>query len=109
MTADLCVAQSVEPLMASRGNKPDIRDRPERDSGGTRQDHRPGVARSGIQGQALADPHATLKEAGVAARDGVTVKVVEDSDSHVHLVRPPKPTGELSDGDLDKWRLGSGG
>ena len=50
----------------------------------------------------LADPHAVLKEAGVAAPAGVTVKVVESTDSHVHLVLPPRPTGELSDADLDK-------
>ena len=37
----------------------------------------------------LADPHGALKEAGVDVPAGVTVKVVEDSDSHVHLVLPP--------------------
>ena len=50
----------------------------------------------------LADPHATLTEAGVAVPEGVTVKVVENTDSHFHLVLPPKPTGELSDEALDK-------
>ena len=50
----------------------------------------------------LADPHATLKEAGVTVPEGVTVKVVENTDTHHHLVLPPKPTGELSDEDLDK-------
>ena len=50
----------------------------------------------------LADPHATLKEAGIAVPEGVTVKVVENTDTHHHLVLPPKPTGELSDEALDK-------
>jgi hypothetical protein len=50
----------------------------------------------------LADPHTTLKEAGVAVPEGVTVKVVENTDTHHHLVLPPKPTGELSDVELDK-------
>jgi len=62
----------------------------------------------------LADPQAALKDAGVAVPSGVTVKVVEDSASHVHLVLPPKPTGELSDEALDKvaggaWSLKSWG
>ena len=50
----------------------------------------------------LADPHATLKEAGLQVREGVTVKVVENTDTHHHFVLPPKPTGELSDVELDK-------
>jgi len=50
----------------------------------------------------VADPHAVLKDAGVAVPAGVTVKVVENSASHFHLVLPPKPTGELSDEALDK-------
>ncbi len=50
----------------------------------------------------LADPHGTLKEAGVAVPAGVKVTVVENTDTHHHLVPPPKPTGELSDAELDK-------
>ena len=50
----------------------------------------------------VANPHAMLKEAGVAVPEGVTVKVVENTDTHHHLVLPPKPTGELSDAKLDK-------
>ena len=55
----------------------------------------------------LADPHATLKEAGLQVREGVTVTVVENTDTHHHLVLPPKPTGELSDAELDKVAGGS--
>jgi hypothetical protein len=50
----------------------------------------------------MADPHGVLKEAGVAVPTGMTVKVVENTDTHRHLVLPPKPTGELSDAELDK-------
>jgi hypothetical protein len=50
----------------------------------------------------LADPQAILKDAGVAVPAGVTVKVVENSASLFHLVLPPKPTGEISDEDLDR-------
>ena len=50
----------------------------------------------------MADPHGALKEAGLAVPQGVTVKVVENTDTHHYLVLPPKPTGELSDEALDK-------
>ena len=49
----------------------------------------------------LADPHGALKDAGVAVPAGVTVKVFENTDSHVHLLLPPKPTSELSDEALE--------
>ena len=32
----------------------------------------------------------------------MTVKVVENTDTHFHLVLPPKPAGALSDEALDK-------
>jgi len=57
----------------------------------------------------LADPQAILKDAGVAVPAGVTVKVVENSASLFHLVLPPKPTGEISDEDLDRVAGGSSG
>ena len=50
----------------------------------------------------VADPAAALKQAGMAIPAGVTVKVVENTATHVHFVLPPKPTGELSDAALDK-------
>ena len=55
----------------------------------------------------LADPHGALKEAGIVVRAGVTVKAVENTDKHVHLVLPPKPPGELSDEALDKVAAGT--
>jgi len=50
----------------------------------------------------IANPGAILKEAGVTVPAGVTLKVVENTDTHFHLVLPAKPTGELSDESLDK-------
>ncbi|HTB38086.1 MAG TPA: NHLP leader peptide family RiPP precursor [Reyranella sp.] len=55
----------------------------------------------------IADPRATLTAAGVSVPGGVTVKVVEDTDTHLHFVLPPKPTGQLSDEALDKVAAGS--
>ena len=49
----------------------------------------------------IADPRATLKQAGVAVPAGVTVRVVENTATLVHLVLPPKPTEQLSDEALD--------
>src|ERR1044072_4463175 len=49
----------------------------------------------------LADPKAVLNEAGVTFPTDVTVRVVEDTAAHVHLVVPPKPTGALSEEALD--------
>ncbi len=41
----------------------------------------------------LRDPAATLAQEGVAVPAGVQVKVVQDSDSVMHLVLPVKPAG----------------
>lgn len=50
----------------------------------------------------MADPLATLKAAGAAPPPGVTVTVVEDAATLVHVVLPPKPVGALSDEALEK-------
>ncbi len=49
----------------------------------------------------IADPQVTLKDAGVTVPAGVTVTVVENTDTQFHFVLPPKPAGELSDEALD--------
>jgi hypothetical protein len=56
----------------------------------------------------IADPQTTLKDAGVTLPAGVTVKVVENTDTHVHVVLPPKPVDELSDEALEKAAGGWG-
>jgi len=50
----------------------------------------------------VADPQAALKDAGVPVPPGVKLTVVENTDTHIHVVLPPKPTGDLSDEALDK-------
>ncbi|MBF0333312.1 MAG: NHLP leader peptide family RiPP precursor [Alphaproteobacteria bacterium] len=49
----------------------------------------------------IADPAATLLAEGVAVPTNVTLKVVENTDTVVHIVLPPKPTDELSAEALD--------
>jgi hypothetical protein len=62
-----------------------------------------------FKAQLIADPQGTLKSAGVDMPVGVTVKVVENTDKHVHLVLPPKPTGDISDESLEKIAAGQSG
>jgi len=56
----------------------------------------------------IAAPQDTLRQAGVDIPDGVTVKVLENTATHFHLVLPPKPTGKLSDEALDTVAAGQG-
>jgi Nitrile hydratase, alpha chain len=56
----------------------------------------------------LADPHAALAGEGISVLAGVTVKVVENTATEVHLVLPPKPAGELSDEQLATVAGGAG-
>ena len=55
----------------------------------------------------LADPKAVLHEAGMTFPANVTVRVVEDTAAHLHLVLPPKPTGALSEEALDQVAAGA--
>jgi hypothetical protein len=50
----------------------------------------------------IADPKAVLQEAGVTLPPNITVEVLENTDTHVHFVLPPKPREALSDEALDK-------
>ena len=56
----------------------------------------------------IADPQAVLREAGMAVPAGATVKVVENTGTHLHFVLPPKPVGQLSDEALDEVAGGAG-
>lgn len=49
----------------------------------------------------LADPTAALGEQGISVPKGVEVRVVENTDSVVHLVLPPSPADALSDEQLE--------
>jgi hypothetical protein len=55
----------------------------------------------------IADPRATLAEAGVSIPADVTVRVMEDTATYLHFVLPPKPTDQLSDEALDKVAAGT--
>ncbi len=49
----------------------------------------------------LADPAAVLRDAGLEIPPGVTVSVVEDTNSEIHFVLPPAPAEAIADADLD--------
>jgi len=53
----------------------------------------------------LADPAATLAAEGLTPPAGLTVKVVENTDTVFNLVLPPKPQ-DLSDAELDQMAGG---
>lgn len=49
------------------------------------------------------DPAATLKEAGIDIPSGISLKVVENTESVRHVVLPaPPPEGELAEDDLER-------
>ena len=50
----------------------------------------------------LANPAAVLKENGMTMPAGVIVKVVENTEKVIYLTLPAKPSGELSEADLEK-------
>lgn len=51
---------------------------------------------------------AALRSLGLGMRPGTTLKVVEDTDSHVHLVLPPRPAGDLPQKALDRMAADAG-
>jgi hypothetical protein len=53
----------------------------------------------------LADPAGVLMAEGLSIPAGVSVKVVENTDTVFNLVLPPKPT-DLSDTDMDAISAG---
>ena len=60
-----------------------------------------------FRSQLLSDTPAALATAGLKAPPGVTLKVIEDSHTLVHLVLPPA-SGALSDSDLGTVAGGAG-
>ena len=54
-----------------------------------------------LKAELIANPAAALKAEGIDVPAGMAVTVLENTDKQFHLVLPPKPTGELSDKDLD--------
>jgi hypothetical protein len=54
----------------------------------------------------LADPTATLKEAGVDVPDGFAIKVVENTANQVYMVLPDSGDDQLSDIELERVAAG---
>jgi len=65
----------------------------------------------GFKARLLADPRAVLTAAGVPLQPGVAVKIVEDTDTLMHIVLPARPAGQLSEEQLAQMSGGllSGG
>src|SRR5262252_4364236 len=55
----------------------------------------------------IADPAAVLKEQGLQVRPGIQVRVLENTDKIVHLTLPPKPSGEISEEQLEHVAAGT--
>ena len=56
----------------------------------------------------LSDPRSALTAAGIEVPNGISVKVVEDTEDTRHLVLPTAPEGELTEEDLAKVGAGFG-
>ena len=54
-----------------------------------------------FKAELIANPAAALKAEGIDVPAGMTVTVLENTDSQFHLVLPPVPTDELSDEALE--------
>ena len=63
-----------------------------------------------LKARFMSDPKAVLAEHGMPVPEGMNVKVVENSDSHVHITLPAPPTGhmDLSDDELSNAAGGGG-
>ena len=63
-----------------------------------------------LKARFVSDPKAVLKEYNLDVPDGIDVKVVENSDSHVHITLPAPPAGhmDLSDEELSNAAGGGG-
>ncbi len=55
----------------------------------------------------LTDPAAVLQAEGIAVPEGVELRAVENTDKVLYFMLPPKPSGELSDEQLDQVAGGS--
>ena len=62
----------------------------------------------GVAAVTADEEEAAVRLAGMAFPAGATVKVVENTGTHLHFVLPPKPVGQLSDEALDEVAGGAG-
>jgi hypothetical protein len=56
----------------------------------------------------LAEPAAALREAGVQVPEGLQVRVVENAADLVHLILPAKPSGDMTDEQLEQIAAAGG-
>ncbi len=61
-----------------------------------------------FKAELIANPAAALKAEGIDMPAGMAVTVLDNTDKQFHLVLPPKPTGELSENDLETVAGGRG-
>ncbi|MAB29265.1 MAG: NHLP leader peptide family natural product precursor [Planctomycetaceae bacterium] len=54
-----------------------------------------------LKARFMADPKAVLAEYDMPVPDGIDVKVVENTDDCVYITLPKRPSGELSDEELE--------
>ena len=54
-----------------------------------------------LKARFMADPKAVLAEYDMPVPDGIDVKVVENADDCVYITLPKRPSGELSDEELE--------
>ena len=62
-----------------------------------------------LKARFMADPKAVLAEYGMPVPEGMEVKVVENSDSHVHITMPTPPAGHTSLSDEELSEAAGGG
>lgn len=56
----------------------------------------------------MSNPRETLQAAGIKVPPGIRISIVENTDDNVTIVLPRKPSGELSDAQLDQISAGGG-
>ena len=61
-----------------------------------------------LKARFMADPKAVLAEFDMPVPDGIDVKVVENADDCVYITLPKRPSGELSDEELESAAGGGG-
>ena len=61
-----------------------------------------------LKARFMSDPKAVLAEYDMPVPDGIDVKVVENADDCVHITLPKRPSGELSDEELESAGGGGG-
>ncbi len=54
-----------------------------------------------LKARFMSDPKTVLAEYGMSVPEGMDIRVVENAEDCVHITLPKKPSGELSDEELE--------